>query len=312
MAVRQIGKMEAGAEQVMEVELTARQAGYLNVEALVVADAGLRVAARQRVLVRRAKLKVVATGPEMNYAGTVATYRFRLENPGNATAENIQIVASLPTGGEYRNCSDGGKLDPGGRRVVWKVHSLAAQNDQEFQVQVSLSHPGKNLFRVAVDAHDDLTASGEVATHVEALADLKLEVKDPRGPVPVEEETVYEVHISNRGTKAALGINVVAFFSQGIEPISVSGTEAEISAGQVVFQPIPKLASGSNVVYKIVARANQGGNHIFRTEVKCEEAGVRLVAEETTRFYGSQAVARRPEVAPESTPDVPAYRAPKK
>ena len=104
----------------------------------------------------------------------------------------------------------------------------------------------------------------------------------------------------------------MAFFSQGIEPISVSGTEAEISAGQVVFQPIPKLASGSNVVYKIVARANQGGNHIFRTEVKCEEAGVRLVAEETTRFYGSQAVARRPEVAPESTPDVPAYRAPKK
>ena len=157
MAVRQLGKMEAGEEQVLEVELTARQAGYLNVEAVVIADAGLRVASRQRVLVRRANLNVVATGPEMNYAGTIANYRFRLENAGNATAENIRLVASLPAGCEYLDSSDGGKLDTHGRRIVWKVHSLAANNDQTFQVKVSLSHPGENHFRVAADADDDLT-----------------------------------------------------------------------------------------------------------------------------------------------------------
>ena len=314
MAVRQLGKMEAGAEQVLEVELTARQAGYLNVEAVVVADAGLRVASRQRVLVRRANLNVVATGPEMNYAGTIANYRFRLENSGNATAENIRLVASLPAGCDYLDSSDGGKMDTHGRRIVWNVHSLAAKNDQTFQVKVSLSHPGENHFRVAVDADDDLTTSGEVSTRVEALADLELEIKDPRGPVPVDEDIVYEVHISNRGTKAAQGIDVVAFFSKGVEPISATGTDAKISSGQVIFQPIPKLASGSEVVYKIVARATRGGNHVFRAEVKCEDAGVRLVAEENTRFYGSQTVSQRSEASSKSTPqdDVPAYRTPEK
>ena len=314
MAVRQLGKMEAGAEQILEVELTARQAGYLNVEAVVVADAGLRVASRQRVLVRRANLNVVASGPEMNYAGTIASYRFRLENSGNATAENIRLVASLPAGCDYLDSSDGGKMDTHGRRIVWKVHSLAAKNDQTFQVKVSLSHPGENHFRVAVDADDDLSTSGEVTTRVEALADLELEIKDPRGPVPVDEDTVYEIHISNRGTKAAQGIDVVAFFSKGVEPISATGTDAKISTGQVIFKPIPKLASGSEVVYKIVARAVRGGNHVFRAELKCEDAGVRLVAEENTRFYGSQTVSHRSEATPESTPqdDVPAYRASEK
>ena len=82
----------------------------------------------------------------------------------------------------------------------------------------------------------------------------------------------------------------------------------------MIFQPIPKLASGSEVVYKIVARATRGGNHVFRAEVKCEDAGVRLVAEENTRFYGSQTVSQRSEASSKSTPqdDVPAYRTPEK
>ena len=80
---------------------------------------------------------------------------------------------------------------------------------------------------------------------------------------------------------------------------------------RAVTRLVTKLASGSEGVYKIVARAARGGNHVFRAEVKCEDTGVRLVAEENTRFYGSRVVSHRPEASKESTPqdDVPAYRA---
>ena len=64
---------------------------------------------------------------------------------------------------------------------------------------------------------------------------------------------------------------------------------------------------------------NSSGNHVFRTEVACEEADVRLVAEESTRFYGSSSVKKqaRPEAVPPSREveesgaageDVPEYR----
>ena len=154
---------------------------------------------------------------------------------------------------------------------------------------------------------------------MEALADLQLVINDPRGPVPVEEETTYEVLISNRGTKAAEMVDVVVFFSEGIEPISVSGGSAKVDTGQVIFHPIEQIAPGEEVVYKIAARANRSGNHVFRTEVACEEADVRLVAEESTRFYGSSSVQKesRKDAVPLSTDtkasgagkeDLPEYR----
>jgi hypothetical protein len=290
MAVRNIGSMEPGAKQVMEVELTARQVGYLNVEALAIADSDLKTEARQRVLVRRAQLEIAAKGPEMNYAGTAATYRFRIDNQGNSSAENIRVIATLPTGGDYLDSSDEGDWDPESRQVSWNVPALVAQNKQNFEVRVSLSHPGENIFQVRLSADDDLAANSEVKTRVEALADLQLVINDPRGPVPVEEETTYEVLITNRGTKAAEMVDVVVFFSEGIEPISVSGGRAKVDTGQVIFHPIELIAPGEEVVYKIAARANRSGNHVFRTEVACEVADVRLVAEESTRFYGSSSV----------------------
>ena len=305
MAVRNLGSLEPGGKQVMEVELTARQIGYLNVEALAMADTELKTAARQRVLVRRAQLVIEAKGPEMNYAGTTAIYRFQVDNQGNSSAKNIRVIATLPTGGDYLDSSDEGEWNPESRQVVWEVPALVSQNNQTFEVRASLSHPGDNLFQVRLSADDDLAASSEVTTLVEALADLQLVINDPRGPVPVEEETTYEVLISNRGTKAAEMVDVVVFFSEGIEPISVAGGSAKVDTGQVIFHPIEQIAPGEDVVYKIAARANRSGNHVFRTEVACEEADVRLVAEESTRFYGSSAVSAvkapaRKETAPVS------------
>ena len=293
MAVRDLGSLEPGDKQVMEVELTARQNGYLNVEAQAIADTDLKAAARQRVLVRRAQLGIDADGPEMNYAGTTATYRFKVDNQGNSSAKNIRVVATLPTGADYLDSSDQGEWNPESRQVVWNVPALVAQNNQTFEVRVSLSHPGENLFNVRLSADDDLAASSEVATLVEALADLQLVINDPRGPVPVDEETTYEVLISNRGTKAAEAVDVVVFFSEGIEPISVAGGSATVNPGQVIFHPIDQILPGDDVVYKIAARANRSGNHVFRTEVACEESDVRLVAEESTRFYGAHAVQRQ-------------------
>ena len=67
------------------------------------------------------------------------------------------------------------------------------------------------------------------STKVESLADLKLVVNDPQGPIQVGEETTYEICISNRGTKAATEVQVLAQFSEGIEPVNVEGGKADRS-----------------------------------------------------------------------------------
>ncbi len=84
---------------------------------------------------------------------------------------------------------------------------------------------------------------------------------------------IYEVHIRNRGTKAAENVDVAGFFSNGIEPINAQGAPNQIAPGQIVFRPIATIAAGSEAVLRIKARADQAGNHVFRTEVSCPSVG---------------------------------------
>src|SRR4029078_12983673 len=104
-------------------------------------------------------------------------------------------------------------------------------------------------------------------TQVEALADLKLEVRDPQGPVAVGDDANYDVVIRNRGTKAAEGIDIIAFFSEGLEAADVTGIEHQITAGQVKMKTIPAIGPGSETVVRVRCKADRGGNLVFRAEV---------------------------------------------
>ncbi|HTQ40989.1 MAG TPA: hypothetical protein VMJ32_18385 [Pirellulales bacterium] len=307
---QEIGLIRAGETKPVEVELSARQAGKLSVKAMAVADGNLHAEVAEEVLVRRAGLKASLTGPEIKFAGTPASYNVVVANPGNATSENISVSAVLPPGAKYVS-SPGGQFVESENKIVWSLPSLRAGAEQELQFSCALNAPGANRLQVLTTATNDLYDNAAATTNVEALADLKLEVSDPPGPLAVGDEMSYEVHIRNRGTKAAENVDVAGFFSNGIEPIAAQGGQNEISPGQVVFQPIASISAGSEVVLKITARADQPGNHVFRVEVNCPSMGSKLASEETTLFYGDgktpteQRIAARPNPAAPGSPISP-------
>ncbi len=103
--------------------------------------------------------------------------------------------------------------------------------------------------------------------------------------MPVGGEAVYELHIRNRGTKAAENVEVLSYFSHGVEPFFATGQSNHISPGQVVFDAVPAIAPATELVLTVKAKADLAGNHVFRAEVHCKSAGTRLVREETTRYY---------------------------
>jgi hypothetical protein len=115
-------------------------------------------------------------------------------------------------------------------------------------------------------------------------------VSDPTGPVPVGDDAVYEIHVLNRGNCAAQDVNVVALFSDGLEPEAVDGSQYTVSDGRVSFRNIDKIPAGQNVTLRIHARAMKPGTHVFRAEVLCKDVDIKLAAEETTRFYQDEVV----------------------
>lgn len=280
---RRIGTLAAGQQQEISLELTARQTGAMPVTAIATAAAGLRAEASQEVLVRRASLETQITGDSAIFAGSPATYRVVIRNAGNAPANQVAAMVTLPAGAQLVQAGDEARPEQGG--LAWSIGVLPTNGERVLDLQCILTTAGDNAVNVQVTGGGDLEGSGSFVTKVEALADLKLTVNDPQGPVAIGQDALYEIHISNRGTKAATRINVVAQFSPGIEPIEAKGSQAELVPGQVLFQPIPRIDPGQEVTLIVRARADSQGPKRFRAEVTSEELDTQLVAQETTHFF---------------------------
>jgi uncharacterized repeat protein (TIGR01451 family) len=281
-----VGELAPGTSKSVEVELTAREAGKLFVKASATAAGGITADGTKDIFCRKPELEIDWRGPEQKYAGTAATYYLRVRNPGTAAADGVSVGVRLPEGVEFLTASEGQVYDPDQSAVLWRIGSLRPGDDYYMELKCQLNAAGVNGLEIkATTADGELTDAKSAETNVIALADLKLEVGDPKGPVPVGQEAVYEIRVRNRGTNTAEQVNIVALFSEGIDAESVEGAQYSIADGRVTFRTIEKLDAGREVVLKIRARAKKPGTHIFRAEVLCRDLEIQLAAEETTRFF---------------------------
>jgi uncharacterized repeat protein (TIGR01451 family) len=280
-----VGEIPAGGKRPFEMEVTAQQKGVMEIAARARGDNVEETSASHRVSVRRCELKLEVAGPAMQYAGTVGMYQIRLSNLGDADAQNVQAAVRLPRGVKYLEGLT--SAEQHGDTLTWPVGELAPDENRQFQIACELQDGGDLVLQFVGQTGDGLQAAGQVQTRVEAIADLKLAVNDPKGPIRVGRDVVYEIQVVNRGSEAASNVKVVAQFSEGIEPTATEGGTGEIVPGQVIFEPIGSIAPGETVQLKVTAKAERDGNHVFRAAVECSSPETRLVAEDTTQFYGA-------------------------
>ncbi len=298
-----LGTLAAGERRTIEMELIAREVGNVLIRVEVRGNGPTHAELAERVVVRCAALEIDVAGPGVQYVDAVATYRLRLRNTGTAAAKNVKLSVNMPRGAKYLSGIENARPEVVGNKLRFSLDRLDPAAERTFVIQCRLGLPGPNRLDVVSIADGDLTATAGTTTKVEAIADLVLNVKDPVGPVPVGEEATYELHIRNRGTKTAPNVEVVAYFSRGIEPIAAEGMQHQIAPGQVVFSPISSVAAGGTLVLTIHVRAETAGNHVFRTEVHSRSLGTRLVSEETTYFY--ERASAEVESPPVSSPGAP-------
>jgi len=288
------GDLAPGESKSVEIELTAREAGKLMMKAVASAEGGLVSEVSKEIFCRKPELQVDWRGPATKFAGTPATYFFRVRNPGTAPAEDVTVQVVLPEGAEFTSASEGQEFNAEQREVSWRVGTMNPGDDNYMELKCVVNSPGANQLNItASNATGNLTDSKVAETTVEALADLKLSVSDPSGPIAVGTQAVYEIHVVNRGANTARNVNIVALFSEGIEPEQAEGNTYTVADGRVSFRSIEELQAGRDVTLRIRARALRPGTHVFRAEVLCSDLEIKLAAEETTRFYSD-------EVAPET------------
>lgn len=285
-----LGNIKAGAEEVFQVELMARTAGELSLMAAATADGDIEASSERKITVRRAKLDVTIEGPAMKYSGDVGHYTVTMSNGGDAAANKLMAAIALPPGAKYVSGID--SVTPIEDGIRWQVGPLEPGQKREYNIQCQLNGSGDLQIECGVK-QGDLAASAACVTLVETVADLVLEVEDPRGPLPTNKNVPYIVKVRNRGSRSAKSVELIVQFSEGIEPNSAEGHQHRIVPGQVLFSPIPVIEPGQELSYEVTAAAHQQGTHIFRAQLTCNDSDSREIAEGTTRFFSQNGESTR-------------------
>jgi hypothetical protein len=281
-----LGNIGPGEERSIQVELIARSAGGLDLTASVTGDGNLSDSATKQIMVRRAQLAVSLTGPSVKYSGTSATYEIKVENVGDAMAQDVFTAIGLPAGVTYQSGIDGAERIEGGMR--WSVGALPPGAQRIYSVVCLLNTSGPVQIEAGARGSGDLADAQSFQTVVETVADLVLSVEDPQGPLPVGQDVVYKILLKNRGTRTANNVDVVMHFSDGIEPTSAEGRSHKINPGEVVFETVGQLDPNEELVFTVTARANVAGVHMFRAQLTCDEADAKEVTQGTNRFFGDE------------------------
>lgn len=286
-----VGIIPAGQQKQIEVQLAANQPGTSRIDVEAVADGDIKAQAAGEILVRRAELSLAVTGPERAFTGAPAAYQMKVSNTGNAPSEETMLVVTLPPGAKLEAGTEGSQPAAGG--LAWRIGSLPPGIERVYEIQCELATAGENRVEARTTAATGLAVTQTVTTTVEALADLKLTVNEPKGARAVGEEVEYEVSVFNRGTKAAEDVQVVVQFSNGLDPSAADGQAAQLVDGQVVFEPLGRIGPNQKTVLKVRAKAEQAGAHRFRVQVTSDRSETQLVTEGTTRFYNTSATPKQ-------------------
>lgn len=289
----QIGPIAPGSEKIIDVELIFDHPGLFPIVAAAKDPSG-KLQQRQRIDVQVQKIEVKATwfGPEEFIQGSKADYELVIENSGGIPAANLACSIAIPDGIEMIELPEG--VTRQGNELRWSIPKLDPQSQFILPVRCEMNRSGNHTLAFQARSDQKINLRSDISTLVEAIADLELVVNEPQAPAPVGPRVVYELQVSNRGSKAAEDIRVVAQFSEGIEPLALEGHAGRIVPGQALFDNLPSIGPNQTITLRVICQASKNGVHRFRAAVQSPSSQEDLLEEGSTRFVGSNSKTSKP------------------
>ncbi|MEN1681969.1 MAG: hypothetical protein AAGJ46_20495, partial [Planctomycetota bacterium] len=285
----EVGTLRAGETRQLELVMQAAKPGRVLNQLTASADGNLSVDQQVEFDIVAPDLSVALTGPKRRYLERPATYTVKIDNPGTATAKDVRLVTRLPRGMQFVKANNLGEYDRASHSVYWSLAELPEGSGGEVQLTALPTSAGEQTLQVEGEARDGLKVEDTMAVRVEGVAALEFNVLDVEDPIDVGSETVYEVRVSNSGTKAATGVAVRFVTPPGLEPIAASGeTRHQVQGGDVVFAPLERLAPQGESLFRIRCRGTAAGDQRLRVELSSDDLAQPVVKEESTRVFGDE------------------------
>lgn len=288
-----VNPLRPGESQQINLVMTAVKAGQYE-QAFFVEDEDGQVVAQDasQVEIVAPGLDVAIAGPRKRYVERQATHNITIANPGTASARDVDLVAFLPSGFKFVSAAPaeaGGQYDSREHRVVWGIEELVAGASATVQLTTLPVEAGDQKVRVEARSANGLTADFEQLVEVDAVSELPFTIHDMADPIEIGSETAYEIRLANRGAKDATNVAVSVAFPPDLKPLAGEGeVQGTVSKDRVEFTPIPRIAPGQEVIFKVRAQGLRAGDHRIAVSLTSDDQQQPLTREESTRVYADQ------------------------
>jgi len=282
----EVGTIAPGQTRHLELTLKAAEAGRILNSITARANGGLEVNHSVDLEVVAPQLNVTIEGPNKRYLDRQATFNVAVANPGTADAQQVELVAQLPTGLKFVSTNNSGYYDQNRHAIVWSLERLPAGEMGKAQFTAVPVQIGQ--FNIIADSTADtgLEAHQEHALKVEGIAALMFGVADKVDPIEIGGQTAYEIRVVNQGSKPATNIQFAALVPDGLKPVGAEGPTAEsINGQQVSFAPLPELAPKDQATFRIMVEGTAAGDHRFRVQMTSDDVTTPVIKEESTNVY---------------------------
>lgn len=281
-----LGTIEAGEQRTIKLELDAVEPGVAVGQIRLKDDVGMDLAKPVQVEVVAPQLQVGAKGPRVKYLEREAQYEIFVANPGTAAAHEIDLVATLPQGMKYVSSDKHGQYDPRTHAVYWGLQELPSQGTGTVKLALLPVDEGKQT--LGIEARGDLNtrANSTFEVNVASVPELFFTISDNVDPVEVGSDTVYNIELTNQGTRADTNVVVEVILPEQLRPVAAEpSNQVQVQGQRVTFQPIAQLTPGQKLRFQVQATGAAGGDVRAAVRVKSDSTGW-ITKEEGTMVYG--------------------------
>jgi uncharacterized repeat protein (TIGR01451 family) len=215
-----------------------------------------------------------------------AELRIEVTNHQEQGLRNVSVLDRLPDGVEFVAASDRGLFRPDAGLAHWLIDYLAPGEKRTLTMRVQPKRAGQFANEVTARSDNEQETQSTANVHVQALANLVVQIADRDKAIEVGKSAVYEIKVTNQGSAPATGIQVQAVIPGGMAPAQARGPTRHRQEGQqVIFAALPKLGPQGQAVYYVTALAQAQGDQRFRALVLSDQETTPIAREERTYVY---------------------------
>jgi uncharacterized repeat protein (TIGR01451 family) len=272
----------------LTLPLTCTGPGNLVNRLVIKANGNLTVEEKTTIRALAPILKLGIHGANQQFLERQSTYRLSVANLGSAPAQDVDLIATLPVAVKFVRTDQQGIYEPQTHSVHWRLEEFPVGGEEagEIELVVLPTQTGDHSIRFKGVGPNNLKAEETKSIMIDGLPAISFEVIGDSNLVEVGKETVYEIRVVNRGTKAANNIKVRANLSDGITFARADGpVRYQTNNNIIAFDSLTQLEAKGEKTYKIAAKCISDGDHRISVQVVSDDLRSPITKEESTRVY---------------------------